>query len=139
MEQSDQTIVVDPSLIFQWYFSADDDSALEDLPYRLTQHRGFTPPNWWYDIRDLALRLERRHKTDAADTSGLLEDLAALPLQSMSQGSSERILALARKYTLSATEASYLELATRTQSVLLTQNSALLLAAKAENIETRFT
>jgi predicted nucleic acid-binding protein len=78
---------------------------------------------------------ERRRRITADQTSAFLADLAILPFEIDDQPRETSVLALARKYKLTAYDAAYLELAQRKNMPLATADRALAKATKAAGVQ----
>lgn len=101
---------------------------------RLAYERALVPTIWWYEVRNMLLSAERRHRIDADRSSGALAVLAGLPISIEPMTDDADVLALARRHALSVYDAAYLALARRDAVVLATLDSALATAARAEAI-----
>jgi predicted nucleic acid-binding protein len=78
---------------------------------------------------------ERRRRIDAAGTAGFLAELGEIPIRIDRAPDSENVMALARKYGLTAYDAAYLELARRLGGAMATLDRALAAVAQAEGVE----
>ena len=134
--------VIDPASLMRWYLTDHGEEDNEDLQVPsflqiLTKGPNLAPHSFWFELRNMLLDAERAHRIDAAETAGILEDLADLPLRLEPPGDSDHCLALARKHQLSASEAATLELAMKNGAAIISPNSTLNQAARSEGLETR--
>jgi predicted nucleic acid-binding protein len=128
------TLILDASILPQWYFSEPFDTELDVLLTRLEEEPAFVPSTWWIETRDILIGAEGAHQIDASDTSGILADLGGLPLEIAEPSHSDILLALARKHAISASEAAYIELALRQGAALATRSPSLRRAAQEEGL-----
>ena len=134
-----KTLVLDAPVCLAWFLSnPSEDLPAESLLETLTSHTCLVPQNWWFETRNMLLEAEQAHRIEPSETAGILADLSVLPIQTDTMPNSDVCLALGRKHQISASEAAYLELATRTNSPLITLSQPFLLAAPGEGVETRF-
>ncbi|MEY3012507.1 MAG: hypothetical protein RIT45_1242 [Pseudomonadota bacterium] len=92
----------------------------------------FVPALFHAEVLHVVLRLERRGILDAAGADALLLDLRALPVLTVPHGAAfDAAAELARRFGLSAYDATYLALAMHHGAVLLTADAALAAAAAA--------
>ena len=133
------SLVLDAPVLFTWYLSDPAESDFEGLMEAITTQPCIVPQNWWFEIRNMLLEAETAHRIEPSETAGILADLSALPLESDRCVQSDVCMALARKHQISASEATYLELATRTGSNLVSRSPPLLQAAREEGVRTLFT
>ena len=121
-------LVVDASVAGCW-FIGDEASAYADAALAVVADTGARVPGLWpYEIANMLAVAERRARATAADVSRALSLLAALPLAidaPRSVGSLPSLMRVARDHGLTAYDASYLELAGRTGSMLATRDRAL--------------
>ena len=127
-------VVVDTSIAAAWCFPDEDRSAADATLHRLAGEDAVVPALWWFEIRNILIVGERRGRIDAAGTAQFLADLGCLPIDVDTTPDSETLMALARKHSLTAYDAAYLELARRIGGSLATLDRALSAAAAAEGI-----
>src|SRR5271166_3913769 len=107
------SFVLDASVCASWAF-ADESSLMADLAgARLDTDIALVPRIWWYEIRNLLLVNERRHRIQRGDTVAFLNLLAGYPVQIDETFDEFPIFDLARRHQLSFYDAAYLELAQR--------------------------
>lgn len=127
--------VVDASITATWCFADENNSTANGALLRLAGDEAVVPVLWWFEIRNVLIINERRGRIDTAGIAEFLADLAQLPLRIDHRADSETVMAFARKHTLTAYDAAYLELALRINGPLATLDRALAAAAQAEGVE----
>jgi len=127
--------VVDASITATWCFADENNSATNGALLRLASDEAVVPVLWWFEIWNVLIVNECRGRIDSAGSAEFLADLAELPLRVDHRADSETVMALARKHTLTAYDAAYLELAHRVSGPLATLDRALAAAAQAEGLE----
>ena len=108
---------------------------LEDGPAEvwqaLVEDNGMVPPTFYVDIAQAILRAERRKRITSDQVMRVVETVKEVPL-SLHVPSVSLTIALARKYSLSAYDATYLALAVETELELATLDERLAAAARSE-------
>ena len=126
--------VLDASVVLAWAFPDEQavvaDAALE----RLMAEDGAAPSLLWFEVRNALLAGERRGRLDASATAAFLQRLARLPIVIDHTPDAVALLALARRHRLTAYDAAYLELASRTGVALATTDAALRAAARQDGV-----
>lgn len=131
--------VLDCSVTAAWLledeFVADAEQVLDSL-LTSTAH---VPSIWHLEIGNVLLKTLRRGRISTTAFQLLLKELEALPV--VTDGETERlsfrdILELARRYSLTTYDASYLELAFRLNLTLATLDKALIRAAAEIGVKT---
>jgi len=87
------------------------------------------PPLFWFELLNVLLMAERRHRLPRQDAVQLREDALLLPVKASSSpdaGACRRIWELGTAHTLTAYDAAYLELADRIGARLKTLDPDLL-------------
>jgi predicted nucleic acid-binding protein len=124
--------VVDASVVGSWVLPDEDyPDALAALE-RLKDEEAFAPSLLWFELRNLLLANERRQRITPAQTAAALKLVKGLPLRLDGHADSDTTLQLARAYRLTIYDAAYLELAVRHHLALVTFDTALAEAARAE-------
>ena len=125
------SLIIDASMAVSWHVSRNDPSeaGLAQQAIHAVMAAGALVPNLWFvEVSNALLTAERRHISDRLAMTRFFADLDALPItvDSWSPGDvrSEN-LSLARRYDLSAYDATYLELALRTNSPMATFDQKL--------------
>jgi predicted nucleic acid-binding protein len=122
--------VVDASVAGSWLLPDEDHPEAITALDRLNDDEAFVPALVWFEIRNLLLAGERRHRITPAQTAEALSVLDGLPLQVDNQADGDTTLQLARAHRLSVYDAVYLELALRRRLPLVTFDNQLAAAAK---------
>lgn len=125
-------LVVDASVAGGW-FIGDEVSELADAALDFVVESGALVPGLWpYEIANMLVVAERRQRATTDEVSEALRFLGGLRLSVDSAHVPDvlpTLALLAREHRLTAYDASYLELAIRTRSVLATHDTALRRAA----------
>lgn len=101
---------------------------------RLRGERGLAPSLLFFEIRNVLLVNERRHRLTPAQSEEFLRIMARLPITIDFDCDERRLMPLARKHRLTAYDAAYLELALREGVALATLDAELERAARAESV-----
>jgi predicted nucleic acid-binding protein len=123
--------VLDASMALAWLFPRTDPSeyALADKALDEVNDEEFLVPAIWYgEVSNAILRGERKGLITFSQSASFLAELALADIETDSDPPKLRqpaVLALARTYTLTAYDATYLELALRTGAVLETFDQKL--------------
>lgn len=124
-------LVVDASVMLNWYFE-DEDDVSDDLLRSLATEGLLVPVHWRAEIANGILVGERRGRAPIAQIGRLFGLIAVLDIEFDSEGAEdalERILPLARAHRLTVYDCLYLELAERRGAALATFDKALAQAA----------
>jgi predicted nucleic acid-binding protein len=125
-------VVLDASIVLSWYFDDEVDEYGARVLRSLGGDTAVEPAIWPLEIANGVLMAERRGRLSLADATRVLNTVAQLPvtLDAPEFGATfGRVLTLAREQTLSAYDASYLELALRSSLPLATHDRRLREAA----------
>jgi predicted nucleic acid-binding protein len=126
--------VLDASVTLAWYFQDEADPYADDVARQLPATQAIVPSIWPLEVANAVLTGERRKRGTAATAAQWIGYLTSLPI-TVDDPTVGRvfgdILALARTHDLSAYDASYLELATRSGLPLATLDDPLRAAAAA--------
>ena len=101
---------------------------------RLISEPGITPRIFWYEIRNVLVRAERRGRIDREGTMRFLGRLRELQLEMDDRHVEVETLDLAHRHRLTFYDAAYLETAVRRQATLATLDEELDAAAQMENV-----
>lgn len=101
---------------------------------RLLEDEALAPSIWSLEVRNIMIVSERRGRIDVADADTFLRDLDRLPIRLRHDTDLRTLVSLARKHQLTAYDAAYLELASRTSSTLATLDGSLARAAREEGV-----
>jgi len=111
-----ERFVLDNSIVMAWCFEDESNAMADAVLEQLQTKLAIVPAIWPLEVGNVLLVAERRGRLSEADSSRFLTMLADLPIQSeieTRQRAMSNILFLAREYTLSTYDASYLDLAMR--------------------------
>lgn len=124
--------VVDNSVVMSWCFEDEASPYTEAALDRLRETQAVVPVIWPFEVANVLLIAERRHRLTEAQSAHFAQLLQALPIQ-VEEGVVARVfgsvLAVGRAHGLSAYDAAYLELAARHGLPLATQDVRLRKAA----------
>ena len=126
--------VLDASTTACWAFDDEDHPVAARALDRLRSDTALTPSVHWFEVRNILVVSERRGRLSEDDTRTFLRTLSRLGLQVDRFPEEAATLALARKHRLSVYDASYLELAQRSDLALATLDQQLARAAQAEGV-----
>lgn len=125
--------VVDTSIVMSWCFEDEENSYAEDVLESLEFAQALVPAIWPLEVGNVLLVAERKKRLSQAAVVRFLALLDGLPI-TVEQETRERMLkeivSLAREHGLSTYDASCLDLATRLDLPLATQDTSLAKAAK---------
>ena len=131
-------VVLDCSVALAWAFPDEASDDAERLLTRRHPHDSFwVPALWWYELTN-ALTVAYRHKRiSESDCLRLIDIYGSLPLQTdamIGEAAARRWHRLAKDYSLSGYDATYLELAERKDLPLATLDQRLKAAASSAGI-----
>ncbi|MGH9837384.1 MAG: type II toxin-antitoxin system VapC family toxin [Blastocatellia bacterium] len=118
--------MLDASMALAWLFERDnpkDSDRAERALSSLTSAKTLVPPLWHIEIANALLVGERRRVVTEAQVIDYLNRLYSLPIDTDDAAPASRrdmVMAMGREYGLSAYDATYLDLALRTNSMLAT-------------------
>ena len=128
-------IVVDASVAAAWCFPDEEGSSSADsVAVQLIGEVGIVPAIFWYEIRNVLIRQERRGHIDRAGTERFLARLHELQFERDDEHDEVDTLALSRRHRLTVYDAAYLETAQRRQARLATLDRVLASAAAREGV-----
>lgn len=125
-------LVIDASMALAWLFerSKNEEAQCADHALFAIANADARIPSLWYtEVANALLVGERRKVVTEAQVIDYLDRLAYLPLVTDNVAPArqrDNVIALAREYGLTAYDATYLELALRTNSILATFDSQLI-------------
>lgn len=132
-------LVLDASVALCWCFEDQSTGFTEAVLDRFARgDEGRVPSIWPLEVANALVVAERRKLITSAKTTGFLEQLMALPIRTDSPEAERafgHVLEFARRYRLSAYDASYLELAARQGLPLATMDVAIRSAAHAAGVK----
>jgi predicted nucleic acid-binding protein len=128
-----ERFVLDNSVVMSWCFRDADDGYADAVLERLAGGEALVPAVWPLEVANVLVAAERRGRLGEADSARFLRLLNDLPISVLQEPPARvtgEILALAREVSLSAYDASYLDLAMREGVPLATRDEALGKAAR---------
>jgi len=127
--------VLDSSVVCGWIFENQANAYTESVAQRLLDDRAHVPGLWPMELANVLRTGCKRGILIAQQAQAVLENLAALPIDTDTRpASAATLLSLALRHDLSAYDAAYLELALRLQQPIATQDAALAEAARAAGV-----
>jgi predicted nucleic acid-binding protein len=126
--------VLDASVSAVWALADESSPVAGIAAERMKDEIALVPPLWWYEVRNLLVVNERRHRMTVEDSAHYLELLSSFPIQVDSVEDEQTVLRFARHYRLSFYDAVYLAVAQRNQAPLATLDKDLRSAALAAGI-----
>lgn len=129
-----QRLVLDGSVTLAWLFQDEKDPYADAIVAKLPHLVMLVPRLWHLEIANVLLVGERRRRCTQADSTNWLSFLSKLPIVVDSATESRAwsdTIGLARQHTLSAYDASYLELSLREGLPLATLDEKLEEAARS--------
>lgn len=124
-------LVLDASMALAWLFERENAEEIDCADRALAlvaDAEALVPPLWHTEVANALLIGERRRVVNEAQVIDYLSRLSRLPIATDDASPASRrdlVMALAREHGLSAYDASYLDLALRTGSVLATFDGKL--------------
>jgi len=126
--------VVDASILASFALADERQPRALAVVERLRSETALAPCLLFFEIRNVLLVSERRHRLALEETEELLQIIARLPIAIDFDCDERRLMPLARKHRLTAYDAAYLELALREGAALATLDAELERAARAEGV-----
>jgi len=124
-------LVIDCSAAIPWFLDDEANPWSEGLLDALPRHSLHVPALWHLEFANLLLTAQRRKRVSARDVKGLLARVSRLPLATDGRVVPlVEIAELADAHGITTYDAAYLELASRLNCALATQDKALVKAAK---------
>jgi len=121
--------VLDASVSAVWALADEVSPLAEIAASRLKSEIALVPPLWWYEVRNLLVINERRHRMTEGDSALFLELLSSYPIQIDRVEDEPATFRFARQYQLSFYDAAYLAVAHRNSIPLATLDKDLRAAA----------
>lgn len=132
------SVVIDASVALAWCFQDEASHYADDVLVALEGHAMLIPALWPIEITNALLVAERRKRVKESAIRRFVELLEGLTIVMASQSITEsvsNILPLAREYSLSAYDATYLHVALRHTAPLATLDNSLQKAGRKAGIE----
>lgn len=126
--------VLDCSVTMAWCFDDENSEYAAQVLEHLKTDSALVPRLWHLEVLNVLLVAERKRRITVAESDSFLQSLSILPIETDSMPvtvQDREIIALARKYQLSAYDTAYLALAVGEDIVIATQDRGLQAAAKA--------
>ena len=126
--------VLDCSMTISWFFGDEFVASSRRSRDLLGGGLALAPANWRSEVVITLVMAQRLDRISAADVLIFLDLIAELPVgveEAPDWGRSREVTALARRFRLTAYDATYLELAARERVGLATMNKALRRSAAA--------
>ena len=128
-------VVLDCSVVASLCFADEDRDAVGGILDRIGDEGAVVPSLWWFEIRNVLLMGERRKRITAEESAEFLAELDRLPIEIDREPASDSVLALARRFDLTAYDAAYLELSVRRAAPLATLDEKLAAAARRVKVK----
>lgn len=125
--------VHDVSVTMAWCFEDEASPETWAILDRLRDEGAMAPGLWPLEVANVLLLAEKRKRATAAQAGAFVDQLLRLPISidvETAQRALHGVYGLGRRTTLTAYDASYLELAIRQQVPLATTDRALVAAAQ---------
>lgn len=130
-----QRFVLDASIAITWAIR-DEAHPAADLAFSaLRAGSAIVPILWWYEIRNVLVKCERRGRILPEDSDEFLLNLERLRIEVDALSPSPRVMELARKHNLSTYDAAYLLLGLRESLAVATLDEGLEDACLAEGVK----
>lgn len=121
--------VLDASVTACWAFGDENHPDAEAAFAMVHTEEVVVPALWWFEVRNVLLVNERRHRITEPETAVFLTSISRLRIRADRTPDEAGVLRLARTYRLSVYDAAYLELAQRERLALATLDADLRRAA----------
>lgn len=127
--------VLDASLAAAWFLPDEQTEAADLLMGELVSTIAVVPSLFWFEMRSLFLKAERRQRLRLGEAALSMTQLRGYPIEDAGSGQDHLVLTLGSRYMLSGYyDASYLALAVDRRLPLATGDMRLATAAFAEKI-----
>lgn len=127
------SLVLDASALIGW--AMPDESNLDLEPVLMSHDVVLAPWLLWVELRNILLVSERRGRLPAGMVEQLVSTFDALAINLDTSPDGPVVIDLARRHSLSAYDALYLETALRHGAELASLDQALIRAARAEGVK----
>lgn len=121
--------VVDASITAAWLLPDEKSEPTDQILARLSTGTAYVPALWPFEIRNILIMAERRHRLTADMADQALRLVARFPLTIDQEIDHMRCHEIARSKQLTYYDAAYLELAVRLELPIATLDKALSRAA----------
>jgi predicted nucleic acid-binding protein len=130
--------VVDASAALAWFFADERTQETDTLLLSLERDFAVTPAIWPAEMANAFLVAERRGRVLRAAITKYLSDLAVLPLRAeraLGPDDMVAVIDLAKRHSLTAYDACYLDVALRHKLPLATRDADLAAAAAGQGVK----
>ena len=128
-------VVVDASVALAWCFPEEEGAPKAGaVALQLIGDPGIAPRIFWYEVRNVLVRAERRGRIDREGTMRFLGRLEELQIEIDDSHVETDTLDLAHRHRLTFYDAAYLETAIRYRATLATLDDDLDAAAHRERV-----
>ena len=127
--------MLDASFASAWFLPDESSEATGRLLDEILTNSPIVPSLFRHELRNLLLLAERRERVATYEIDEALIMASSLPINERGAGDDHEILRLARKHSLTAYDAAYLDLALRERLPLATLDKKLVAAAKIEGVK----
>lgn len=121
-------LVIDCSVTMAWCFEDEADEAAERVLERVAAAGALVPVLWSLEVINVLAVAERKRRLGSADSARFMELLHQLPISFDTVApwqQRDALLGLMRRFELSAYDAAYVELASRTGAALATRDAEI--------------
>lgn len=128
------TIVIDASIALSWCFEDEASDETDAVAADVINEGGLVPALFHLELANVLLQSEKRGRITAAAIAQRLDLISRMPIETDAKTTGRAwsdTLSLARAHKLTTYDAAYLEVASRTGSILATKDKALAAAAQA--------
>lgn len=126
--------VVDNSIVVAWCLADEEHPTAEHAMRLAADHGAVVPSIWRYELLNALIVNERRGRLTAEDVRQALADLAEMRLERDGDHDEALLLSLARRHSLSAYDAAYLEVSVRRTLPIASLDRRLVDAAVDANV-----
>lgn len=128
-------IVIDASITMAWCFEDEGTAETEAVLDRLGHDEALVPSLWHLEVANVLLVAERRGRMSEAQAARFVGLLSKLPIRTdLTAVDTNAVLAVGRRHSLSAYDATYLVLAERMAAPLATLDAKLQAACRSAGV-----
>lgn len=127
-------IVVDSSVAACWLMPDEFSEFANGVLDAVAADGMLVPPLFWYELRNVLLINERRHRIAPAQIEQGLLRISSIAAEVDMDPVEASVFQIARRHQLTIYDAAYLEIATRTRSPLATLDGKLIESARSEKV-----
>lgn len=128
------SFVVDASIAGAWLLPDEENEFAAQVMSRMADEDALAPDLLQHEMRSILLSAERRGRIDGDLVYTALSRFRGLPLRLVSRSDDVEVVRVARRYQLSAYDATYLALALLENAPLATLDRKLATAARGESV-----